>query len=68
MSIYKYLQLQPVEPTNDGTISDLDDYAQDETIDLDHDVSEQELDQHWDEILRDFKSDPDKLNFSDSDK
>lgn len=68
MSIYKYLQLQPVEPTDDGTVSPLDDYAQDETIDLTRDPSEQELDAAWDRLLEDFKNDPDKLNFSDSDK
>ena len=68
MSIYKYLQLQPVDPHDDGTTSDLDNYAQDETIDLQHDVSEQELDEAWDKLLTDFKEDPDKLNFSDADK
>lgn len=65
MSIYKYLQLQPVDPQDDGTVSDLDEYVQDETIDLTHDIDEQALDEAWEKIEQDFKSDPDKLNYSD---
>lgn len=65
MSIYKYLQLQPVDPQDDGTTSDLDEYAQDETIDLTHDIDERALDEAWEKIEQDFKSDPDKLNYSD---
>jgi len=53
MSILKYLQLQPVDPTNDGTVSPLDEYEKDETIDLDHDIDEQVLDESWDRILSD---------------
>ncbi|MFZ2126235.1 MAG: hypothetical protein WAV04_01870 [Candidatus Microsaccharimonas sp.] len=65
MSIYNYLQLQPVDPQDDGTVSDLDEYAQDETIDLTQDIDEQTLDEAWNRITEDFKSDPEKLNFSD---
>jgi len=65
MSIYNYLQLQPVDPQDDGTTSDLDEYAQDETIDLTQDIDEQALDEAWNRITEDFKSDPEKLNFSD---
>jgi hypothetical protein len=65
MSIYNYLQLQPVDPQDDGTVSDLDEYAQDETIDLTQDIDEQPLDEAWNRITEDFKSDPEKLNFSD---
>lgn len=68
MSILNYLKLQPVDPQNDGTTSDLDEYAQDETIDLKHDISEQELDASWDKVLKDFQQDSDELNYSDSDK
>lgn len=69
MSIYQFLQLQPVEPDDDGNSdSDLDAYKPDETIDLKHDVSGQELEAKWDEVLKDFKKDPKKLNFSDSGK
>lgn len=65
MSIYNYLQLQPVDPQDDGTVSDLDEYAQDETIDLENDIDERTLDEAWNRIEADFKSDPEKLNFSD---
>lgn len=68
MSILHYLQLQPVDPQEDGTISDLDDYAQDETIDLQSDIDEQTLDEAWNHIVEDLKSDPDPLNFADSDE
>jgi hypothetical protein len=65
MSIYNYLQLQPVDPQDDGTTSDLDEYDQDETIDLENDIDEQTLDEAWNRLEEDFKSDPEKLNFSD---
>ena len=64
MSIYKYLQLQPVDPQDDGTTSDLDEYPPDETIDLQHDIDEQELDAAWTKITEDLKSEPEPLNFS----
>lgn len=64
MSIFNYLELQPLEPTEDGTVSELDTYDQDETIDLNEDIDEKTLDQVWDRVLKDFHEDPDKLNFS----
>jgi hypothetical protein len=64
MSILTYLQLQPVEPTDDGTISPLDEYEQDETLDLSADIDESVLDQAWDLVLNDSQSDPDKITFS----
>ena len=64
MSILTFLQLQPVEPTDDGTISPLDEYEQDETIDLSADIDEEVLDQEWDMVINDLQSDPDKINFS----
>jgi len=63
MSILNYLQLQPVDPTTDGTISPLDAYEQDETIDLNADIDESVLDQAWDMVLND-QDDADKLIFS----
>ena len=62
--ILKYLQLQPVEPTDDGTLSPLDAYEQDETLDLNADLDEEVLDQEWDSVIKDLKEDPDKINFS----
>lgn len=63
MTIYNYLQLQPVDPQDDGTTSDLDEYEQDETIDLKHDIDEQTLDDAWNRIIDDIHKDP--LNYSD---
>ncbi len=54
MSILNYLKLQPVEPNDDGTTtSPLDDFAQDETIDLTHDTDGEELVQSWERMLKD---------------
>ena len=68
MSILNYLQLQPVEPPasdDDDTVSPLDEYEHDETIDLDADIDESVLDQEWEAVINDLKEDPDKLTFSD---
>lgn len=62
MSIFNYLQLQPVEPSDDGTVSDLDIYQQDETINLEEDIDEQELEKAWDAVLNDDSDD--KITFS----
>lgn len=64
MSILNYLQLQPVEPTDDGTVSPLDAYDQDETIDLTNDIDEKVLDESWDRIL----SDPEYVSDTPSDE
>ena len=64
MSILQFLQLQPVDPTDDGTISPLDDYQHDETIDLDADIDEEVLEQEWEAVINDLKEDPEKLTFS----
>lgn len=63
MSIFSYLQLQPVEPHDDGTTSDLDEFQQDETIDLSADINEAELNEKWQEVIEDLEHDPDKLTF-----
>jgi hypothetical protein len=65
MSILQFLQLQPVDPTNDGTVSPLDEYEHDETIDLNADIDESVLDQEWDMVMDDLKKDSEKLTFSD---
>lgn len=54
MSIFKYLQLQPVEPQEDGTISELDQYAEDDTIDLSADMDGAVLMRKLDEMARDM--------------
>lgn len=65
MSILPFLQLQPVEPTDDDSVSPLDEYEPDETLDLNADVDESVLDQEWDMVMNDMKKDPEKLTFSD---
>lgn len=52
MSLFPYLQLQPIDPQEDGTISDLDKYEEDETIDLSADTDGATLEQAWDEITQ----------------
>lgn len=53
MSLLQYLQLQPVDPQDDGSVSDLDEFKQDDTIDLTQDIDEATLDATWDRILSD---------------
>ena len=50
MSLFEYLQLQPVDPQEDGTISELDQYAEDDTIDLTGDEDGEVLAREWEEI------------------
>lgn len=64
MSIFNYLQLQPVEPQDDGTLSDLDRYDEDETFDLSSDVDGATLKEEWDQMLQDYENDDDKISFS----
>ena len=65
MSILQFLQLQPVDPTDDGTTSPLDDYQHDETIDLDEELDEGILEQEWAMVIDDLQKDPKKLTFHD---
>lgn len=61
MSIFPFLQLQPLEPSDDGTVSDLDTFQPDEVIDLSDDVSEAELEAAWDNLASDIhESHPEK--------
>ena len=57
MSIYQYLQLQPVDPQDDGSVSVLDDYTPDEQIDLSSDTPGEELVQEWEAIEREMHDD-----------
>ena len=54
MSLFQYLQLQPVDPQDDGTVSDLDAYDQDEVIDLSGDEDGEALIKEWEEITNDL--------------
>jgi len=69
MSLLQYLQLQPLEPNDDGTSnSPLDDYVQDEIISLDDDLDEQALNEAWNNIVKDIEQDPEWFRFGDDDK
>lgn len=50
MSLFEYLQLQPIEPQDDGTVSDLDQYNEDEVIDLTEETDGELLMREWEEI------------------
>lgn len=50
MSLYEFLQLQPVEPQADGTVSDLDIYRTDDEIDLNNEDIDNSI---WDKINKD---------------
>jgi len=66
MSLLQYLQLQPLEPNDDGTSdSPLDDYAQDDNISLNDDFDGKALDESWNNIVRDIEQDPEWFHFSD---
>lgn len=52
MTLFPYLQLQTIDPQEDGTVSDLDLYEEDDTIDLDSDTDGDTLDQKWSEITK----------------
>ena len=64
MSILNYLQLQSVDPKDDGTVSDLDIFEQDDTIDLSEDIDEQKLEAFWQAAVNDLETDPEKITFS----
>ena len=59
MSVFQYLQLQPIDPQDDGTTSALDEFAQDETIDLTQEADGEELIREWDEIEHDLHASKD---------
>lgn len=64
MSIFNYLQLQPVDPKDDGSVSDLDAFEQDETIDLNEGIDEKALEAFWQAAVEDREADPEKIVFS----
>lgn len=63
--LLNYLQLQPVEPDDDGTSSSpLDDYQHDDVIDLSDDVDGESLLESWQHIVDDTNQ-PKTANTSD---
>ena len=43
MSLFEYLQLQPIDPQEDGSVSELDRYREDDVIDLSYDEDGDDL-------------------------
>jgi len=56
MSLFPYLQLQPIDPQDDGTVSDLDQFEPDEAFDLTQETNGEELIHEWEEIEKDLHS------------
>lgn len=56
MSVFQYLQLQPVDPQDDGSISDLDQFEHDEVIDLTEETENQDIIQAWERLEQDMHS------------
>jgi hypothetical protein len=54
MSVFQYLQLQPVDPQDDGTVSELDQYEHDEVIDLSEESENQDIIQAWEKLEHDI--------------
>ena len=54
MSVFQFLELQPIYPQDDGSISELDQYTPDETIDLSGDVDGEALLHDWEMIEQDL--------------
>jgi len=63
MSLLHFLQLQPVEPDNQA--SELDQYAEDETITLEEHPDEERLEQFWNSVSDDIHNDPSWFTFAD---
>lgn len=57
MSLFQYLKLQPIDPQDDGTVSELDQFAEDDTIDLSQDEDGEVLVRKLEEMSRDMHSD-----------
>lgn len=54
MSLFEFLELQPIDPQEDGSISELDQYRQDDVIDLSNDEDGDSLAASWGAIVRDM--------------
>jgi hypothetical protein len=61
MSELTHLQFQQIDPSSDDGVGDDD---QDD-INLDEQVTEDELDHYWDEVVEDIHKDPDWFTFAD---
>lgn len=54
MSLLSYLQLQPIDPQEDGTVSELDQYNEDEVFDMSGDPDGDTLMEGWERISQDL--------------
>ena len=54
MSLFEYLQLQPIDPREDGSVSEFDQYAEDETFDLSRDEDSATLIEKLEAMAEDF--------------
>lgn len=57
LPLLRYLKLQPIEPQEDGSVGEFDQYDEDEEIDLSQDEDGDELIKEWDEISTAFHDD-----------
>ena len=69
MSLFQYLQLQPLEADEDGiSTSELDAFNEDEVIDLmDENSEDGSLNQSWEKVLNDMHVNGDTIDFADDD-
>lgn len=69
MSLFQYLQLQPLEADEDGiSTSELDSFKQDEVLDLFDDNSEDgSLTQAWEKASNEMHINGDTIDFADDD-
>ena len=69
MSLFQYLQLQPLEADEDGiSTSELDAFNEDEVIDLmDENSEDGSLNQAWEKVLNDMHVNGDTIDFADDD-
>lgn len=62
LPLLRYLKLQPIDPQDDGSMSALDVYDEDEEIDLSQDEDGEALLKEWDEISTTLHEDENKDN------
>jgi hypothetical protein len=65
MSILQFLQLQPVDTTDDTTVSPFDEYQHDDIIDLNEEIDEAAFSLQWEAEVNELREDTDKLTFTD---
>jgi len=64
MSLLKFLQFQPIDPSSDADeINDA--HKQRQEINLNEQVDEDKLEAFWDKVVQDIHEDPEWFNFSD---